>query len=364
MAIISHSPTKMDLNFDDPNLLVDDSTSALTKLPDWIADLQDTRIKALEVGSNLQENLKLHQLDTAKFAAPSIQFDDKGITINIYKDCDCPTYAVDAWESMIEMISKPIRYRQDGDSDYLWCDEGDVEREHHDGLEDTKKYVAAAKYLPKLLLNSRNISLETLEHKEIFNLFEKSYREQILLIEYYLLHNLQALTELKFKVPRKRQYKPGKISAKRFEFVQDLWMEALEELKASSRHSPLCLWLLIYDSPAQIWFAQEAMLIKEIWQEKIFPERTKSKRKFYESEKAFLLRMEDFKGVTITLANESGEANQNILSFYQAFELVTIQMIQERFCSSGYTAYLAARHEQATNLRYPSKYKQPQKGFG
>lgn len=276
-----------------------------------------------------------------------IDFEDPNILVSDSQPIPkSPDFAITAWNNWREVANKEIHCRS---SDrYLWCDWADPERQHNDGLEDTKKYVQAFRYLPNLLLRCGKISLkpDPYTRKKVFDLFVSSYRTRSLWLDYYLLHDLTALAELKFKPPRKREHTPGKVSAKRLELVKDVWVAA-EVYK-----NPVCQWILSYDSPAQVWFGLSALWLEKQWKEKVTPGATPTKGNWYEKRHDVVdLMSSSYRGIEVDFKGISNKEEVFTIRFKDAFAITQVSLIQSGYCSEGHSSYLEAHKTEINHVR-------------
>ena len=278
-------------------------------------------------------------------------FEDPNILIGdnqqiVKPEQKCPDFAITAWTNWNDVASKEIHCRSSDKN--LWCDWAAPERQHNDGLEDTKKYVQAFRYLPNLLLRCGKISLkpDPYTRKKVFDLFVSSYRTRSLWLDYYLLHDLTALAELKIKPPRKREHAPGKVTAKRLELVKDVWVAA------AVYNNPVCQWILNYDSPAQIWFGLSALWLEKQWNEKITPGATPTKNDWYEKRHDVIESMSSsYKDVEIDFKGISTNEEIFTIPFKDAFATTQVLLIQSGYCSEGYFSYLEAHKAEINHVR-------------
>ena len=270
---------------------------------------------------------------------------DDQIRYEIERRANCPDSAIKAWDAWSKVADQPIYYRRsDG---YIRCDWTTPDRQHNDGLEDAKKYVKAFRYLPNLLLRSSKISLKpnpdtcrsALDVRNAFDMLQTGRRKKALWLEYYVLHDLTALTELGFKFPRKRQYVPGKVTAALFDFVKEVWVAAKVD------NNPICQWLLSYDSPAQVWFGLSASWLEKEWNRIITPGATQRKSEWYEEKLLVLKALDNCRGIKINFSNKE------ILSFHEAFAITQIMLRQSGFISPGYYRYLDAHRGEINYVR-------------
>lgn len=322
----------MNLDFTDPNLLIDDFAfpESSTK--------HRTRLKSLKIPESLQKALLLQN---AEIVNASVQLEENSITTEVEK----------IFNTANQARTRLIRYQKVNGSDYLYCDGGNPHRPHSNGIKERQKYIKAAKHLLDLLKEKGVISISPNQQKR-FTKFRENYRTQCLWIEFYMLENLEVLTELGFKRPTNRQYRPGKISAKFYELVLDMWAEA----KTNGNH--LCEWILNFDSPAQIWFALEATLITDQWDN---PQ--KNGYQIYQSEKLILERLNHYQGKTVDLIYSKQE-EENVLTLTQAFEFTLLKLLESGIEPDNYQAYLKARTAQANRLRKGEPGKRSNSGFG
>ncbi len=307
----------MNLDFDDPNCLIDDSTPVPSKTLDWATALQGARIIDLEFGEDIQKVLKPPHFEAIKFSNSSIRDDENGIIIETYvrEYFSCPKEVREAFAQVNQVMQQCVRYKKIAGGDRLWWKE-EISNHNHHRHEEVGKYITAAKYLPDLLRENGDILVKPEQHKR-FAEFKRQYKTQALWIEYYLLENSLVLTELGVKPPTKRQYKPGKISAMLHELIQEVW--ALAKNKNS-----LCQWILSFDCPSQVWLVLEAIFIIRQWNR---GKPLKNGFQLYKSEQLILNRLREPKGIKATLLYSDNE-NENFLSLDEAFSFTLIQLLK------------------------------------
>ena len=375
-SYFNHSMNK---DFDDPKTLIDDFTPVALETLDWVTALQDKQIRVveLEFGEDIQKLLKPPHFEAIKFSNSSVRVDENGITFKTYgrEHFSCPEEARKAFASINQVRQQPIHYkkvngveslwckggnshrkngervRANSNVDHLWC-EGENSNRNRKDSKEVEKYITAAKYLPDLLRESGSILVKP-DQQERFAQFKKKYRIQALWIEYYLLDNEDVLTELGLKPPTERQYKPGKISAKLYELIQDMWAEA------KNNKNPLCQWILTYDCPSQVWLALEAILVLQQWNK----QPPKNGFQLYRAEQPILNRLREYEGIKTTLLY-SDKKDENFLFLDEAFSFTLIRLLESKVELAQYKAYLQARTGQANLVRKGKKGKRSNRGFG
>ncbi len=351
-SYFNHSMNK---DFDDPKTLIDDFTPVPLETLDWVTALQDKQIRVveLEFGEDIQKLLKPPHFEAIKFSNSSVRVDENGITFETYvrEHFSCPEEARKAFASINQVMQQPIHYKKVNGVDRLWCKGGNSNRNRKDSKE-VEKYITAANYLPDLLRESGSILVKP-DQQERFAQFKKKYRIQALWIEYYLLENLDVLTELGLKPPTERQYKPGKISAKLHGLIHDVWSEA------KNNKNPLCQWILAFDCPSQVWLALEAILVLQQWNK----QPPKNGFQLYRAEQPILNRLREYEGIKTTLLYSDKE-DENFLFLDEAFSFTLIRLLESKVELAQYKAYLQARTGQANLVRKGKKGKRSNRGFG
>lgn len=344
----------MNLDFDDLNCLIDDSTPVLPETLDWITALQGKEIRVLELEfrEDIQKLLKPPHFEAIQFSNSSIRVDEDGATLetSVREHFSCPMETREAFAAINQVRQRLIGYENvDGFERLRW----DKENSHRKRLDnqDGNKYIRAARYLPDLLRKNGEILVKS-EQLERFAQFKKKYRTQALWIEYYLLGSSDVLTELGLKPPTERQYKPGKISAKLHGLIQDMWSEA------ENNKNPLCQWILAFDCPSQVWLALEAILVLKQWNK----QPPKNGFELYQSEQLILNRLREYKGIKAYLLYSNNE-DENLLSLDEAFSITLIQLLESGVELAEYYDYLQARTGQANLLRKGEKGKRSNRGF-
>ncbi len=343
----------MNLDFDDPNCLIDDSTPVPSKTLDWTTALQGARIIDLKFGEDIQKVLKPPHFEAIKFSNSSIRDDENGIIIETYvrEDFSCPKEVREAFAQVNQLLQQFVRYKKVDGGDYLqWY--GKISNRNEYCHSEPGKYITAAKYLPDLLRENGDILVEP-EQRHRFAEFKKLYKTQVLWIEYYLLENSLVLTELGLKPPTKRQYKSGKISAMLHELIQEVW--ALAKNKNS-----LCQWILRFDCPSQVWLVLEAIFIIRQWNRE---NPLKNGFQLYKSEQLILNRLREPKGIKATLLYSDNE-NENFLSLDEAFSFTLIQLLESKVVLDQLEDYCQARTGQANWVRKGETGKRSNRGFG
>lgn len=278
------------------------------------------------------------------FEDPNILIGDGELIVK--SDPKCPDSAIAACNDWCEMADKEIHYRS---SDrHFPCDWAFPKRQYNDGPEDTKKYVKAFRYLPHLLLRCGRISLKAdpYNRKKLFDLFVSSYRTQSLWLDYYILHDRTALAELKFKTPRNREYTPGRVTAKRFALIEDVWAAAEVDT------NPVCQWILNYDSPAQVWFGLSASWLEKQWHEKTTPGATPTKRDWYKKRHGVLGSMSSsYKGIEIDFQGVPNKKETFTLNLKEAFAITQVLLFKEGHHSEAFYEYLDAGKTEINHIR-------------
>ncbi len=345
----------MNLDFDDPNCLIDDSTPVEPETLDWVTALQGQQISVekLEFSEDIQKLLKPAHFEAIKFSPSWIRVEENGATLETYvrEKVLCPKKAREAFAAINQVMQWSIRYENIDGVERLRCDQGNSHPKRLDSREPNK-YITAARYLPDLLLDNGSILVKP-EQQERFGEFKRKYKIQTQWIEYYLLENSSILTELGFKCPTESQYKPGKISARLHELIHGIWFEA------KNHKNPLCQWILSFDCPSQIWLAVETILVLRQWNKDKFP---KNRHQLYQSEQPILKRLREHKGIKATLLYSDNE-EENILSLDEAISFTLIRLLESGVELAQYKGYLKARTGQASHLRRGEKGKRSKQGF-
>lgn len=323
----------MDIDFTDPHLLIDDFA-----FPE-----SSSKHRARLQFKNPPEFLKKTLLlQNAKIINASlVQLEENSLTIEVFARERSPRQAREAFHFANKIKHHHIRYKKDGENDYLWCEWASPNRSHPDGKIERQKYLSFAKYLPSFLQKSGEIVVNSCNEKKFAN-FKKNYRIQNLWIEYYLLGETEALAELGFNHPKQNQYRPGKMAAKLHNLIQDIWLEA------KAKRNPLCEWILSYDSPDLVWFISETLAICKKWNS-----ISKNGYQFYETEKPIIERLKHYKGKGVSLIYS--EEAENFLALDQALDFTILRLLEMGKEPSHYQEYLQARIGQANNARKKTK---------
>jgi hypothetical protein len=330
----------MNFDFNDPNLLIDDFLALES------SDKSQPRLKKLEVPKCIQYYLFL-ETGATEFQNTAIQLEENSIiSIKAFVLERCPKQAREAFLKANEMKSRSIRYKKNGENDYLYCDWASPNRNHPKGTIERQKYLNSAKYLPALLREYGELVVEFRKEKRFAN-FKKNYRIQNLWIEYYLLGATEVLTELGFKRPRQNQYKPGKMAAKLHNLIQDIWFEA------KVNRNPLCKWILNYDSPDLVWFILEIFAICKQWNS--IP---KNGHQLYKTEESTINRLKYYEGKSVSLIYS--EENENFMNLDQAVDFTVLRLLEMGKELSHHKEYLQARTGQSNDALKKPKSK---KGF-
>jgi hypothetical protein len=332
----------MNFNFDDPNCLIGDFTPVPSEILDGVTALQSqrTRVLKLELGEGILKHLRASHLPTIQVLNSSIRLDENGITLELYdrEYFSCPKEVKEAFAAINQVMWRPIHYKKDNGTDYLWCNGGNSHGNCPDSQE-APKYITAAKYLPDLLRKKGQLLVDSAQQVR-FTQFKRKYRTQALWIEYYLLESSDILTELGVKPPTERQYKPGKISAKLHGLIHDVWSEA------TNNKNPLCKWILAFDCPSQVWLALEAILVLQQW-DKGPP---KNGFQLYQAEQHILKRLREYTGIKATSLYSDNE-DENVLFLDEAFSFTLIRLLESGVELPQYRDYLGARIGQANLVR-------------
>lgn len=283
-----------------------------------------------------------------------MRVDENGATLETYvrQQFFCPKEAREAFAAINQVRQRLICYENVNGLERLRWDKGNPHRKPVDNL-NSDQYIKAARYLPDLLVENGEILVKP-EQQHRFAEFKRKYKIQTQWIEYYLLGNSDILTELGFKHPTERQYKPGKISARLHGLIQDMWVVA------KNKKNPLCQWILSFDCPSQVWLALETLLVLRQWNRDEFP---KNKYQLYQSEQLILKQLREYKGIKASLLY-SANKDENLLCLDQAFSFTLIRLLQSGVELTHYKLYLNARTGQANHLRKGETGKCSSRGFG
>lgn len=320
----------MNLDFTDPNLLIDDSA-----FPE-LSDEHHTKLKALQLPKHLQNYLFV-QTGGTEIQKASIQLEGNSITLKAFVLEQYPEQAREAFLLANNIKHHRIRYKKDGENDCLYCDWASPNRIHPDGKIERQRYLSSAKYLPSLLQKYGEIVVRSSKEKRFAN-FKKNYRIQNLWIEYYLLGETEALVELGFNHPRQNQYRPGKMAAKRHNLIQDIWVQA------KVYKNPICKWILSYDSPDIVWFIWEIIDICKQWNR--IP---KNRYQFYKSDQKRINRLKHHEGKGVSLIYS--EESENFMSLDQALDFTILRLLQIGKEPYHHQEYLQACTGQANYAR-------------
>ncbi len=343
----------MNLDFDNPNCLIDDFTPVPSKTLDGATALQGARIIDLKFGEEIQRVLKPPHFEAIKFFNSSIQDDENGIIIETYvrENLSYPKEAREAFAQVNQFLQPLVRYKKVNRNDYLqW--EGKISNRNHHHDKELKKYITAAKYLPDLLQENDNILVEA-EQRHRFAEFRRLYKSQVLWIEYYLLENSLVLAELGVKPPTKRQYKPGKISAMLHGLIQEVW--ALAKNK-----NPLCQWILNFECPSQVWLVLEAIFIIRQWNQE---KPLKNGLQLYNSKQLILKLLRELKKIKVNFCYSDNE-NENFLSLDEAFSFTVIKLLKSDIVLDQLEDYDQAIRGESNWARKGETGKRSNRGFG
>ncbi|MBD2001702.1 MULTISPECIES: hypothetical protein [Cyanophyceae] len=368
----------MKKDFNDPKTLIDDCTPVPEETLDWVTALQGKQItvRELEFGEDIHKLLKPPHFDAIQFLNSRMRVEENRITIetSVREHFSCPESARKAFASINQLRDLAIRYRKVNGVDRLWCKRGNSDSKNSDRASANKNvdrvgckeknsngnpkdreeenYITAAKYLPDLLRKNGDILVKP-DQQERFAKFKKAYRTQALWIEYYLLESSGIVTDSGFKPPTERQYRPGKISAKLHELIQDMWAEA------KINQNSLCKWILAFDCPSQAWLTLEAILLLNQWNE----QPPKNGLQLYQAEQATLKQLREPEGIKASLRYSDNE-DENFLFLDEAFSVTLIQLLKSRVGLAQCQDYLKVRTAQANGARKGEKGKRSNKGFG
>jgi len=123
----------MDLDFNDPNCLIDDSTPVPSKTLDWATALQGAQVSALKFGEDIQKVLKAPHFEAIKFSNSSIRVDENEIIIETYvrEDFSFPQEAREAFTQINQMSQQFVSYKKIDGGDHLQWDGKISNRNHH-----------------------------------------------------------------------------------------------------------------------------------------------------------------------------------------------------------------------------------------
>ncbi|MBD1933710.1 MULTISPECIES: hypothetical protein [Cyanophyceae] len=333
-------------------------------------------VRELKFGEGFQKLVKPPHFDAIQFLNSMMGVDENTITMeaSVGEHFSCPESARKAFASINQLRHLTIDYKKVNGVDHLWCKRENSDSNNSDRASANKNvdrvgckeknsngnskdreeenYITAAKYLPGLLRENGDILVKS-DQQEIFAQFKKAYRTQALWIEHYRLGSSDILTESGFKPPTERQYRPGKISAKLHELIQDMWAEA------QINQNSLCKWILAFDCPSQAWLTLEAILLLNQWDE----HTPKNGFQLYQAEQATLKRLREPEGIKVSLLYSDNE-KENFLFLKDAFFVTLIQLLKSGVELAEYQAYLNAKTGEANAARKGEKGKRSNKGFG
>lgn len=275
-----------------------------------------------------------NELDCSQWL--ELAFDDtSAIVTSIDPRVFVPESSLDAIENAFPYLNKTISNRSDG----FYCKWKDPNKKHISGTDEVRRYIEGYKYVYSSLLSLGFLPdyyLST-EKQKIYDLLADNRRYSGKWLEYYLLNNLEVLLELG-KKPRKRQHVPGKIGARLYEMIQDLWASAIVDKNPHSQ------WMLAYDSPAQIWFIKGVYHSLWEWKRAITPGATPSSSSFCESERVVVQQLKNSSTPLLPREKE--------LTLPEALDYTTMLLRQKNSKINGrFDTYLNARTAQANSLR-------------
>lgn len=227
---------------------------------------------------------------------------------------------------------------------------------------ELKRYLKAYRFILNLLLCSGEIEIfDQLSKAEIaFDILNTSIGQSSIWLEYYLLNDTTLLEKLNLDPPEDTEYKPGKVEAKQYMYICELFREAQNSEKMLSKKRYLCNWLLTYSSPAQIWFGLQVHHMKGEWIKKNTPGAVESKDTAFKNEQETLetieeklLSSEEEKSEKTCLKLIKDE-NAEDLTFDLAFEFTMI-IFQELYESDSYPEFIEARRAKNNYTRKGGK---------
>ena len=229
-----------------------------------------------------------------------ISISDNEMTLDIDHRYFVPQDVLSTWNEWEKVKNNTFSlYPTEDGFEAIYFDDSDPIQENNfvNNLSDTshchwdtelKRYLKAYRFILNLLLRSGEIEIFNKPSKvEIaFDILNASIGQTSIWLEYYLLDNEEQLEKLNLTPPKKREYKPGKVAAKQYEYIKELSEKPTEKPIKSQKEllekRYLCNWLLTYSSPAQIWFGLQVHHIKEAWVKKTTPGAIKDKDTSYE----------------------------------------------------------------------------------
>ena len=347
----------MTLNFEDDNCLIDDSTPVPEKISNQV-QANSTKILELNFGKDIEDRVKPPHFDHIKCLIQSFRFEGNQpfFEILVVEDFRCPNEVKKNFAQINLLRCLPIHCKKVNSVGLLKCDREKPNRNHHGQKDEREKYLKAAPYLPDLLRRETGeIVVVEPEQEERFANFKKKYKFQVRWIEYYLLENKEVLIELgERKEPNANEYRPGKISAMLHSVIEDIWGLAQEE-----KH-PLCQWILSFDSPSQVWFILEAILIIKEWKTPLKSVFWLYKSERYHFKQFKQLTREDYKKITERLLEFYNEKKTLFLD--QALTLTLNQLRASGVKVAHYEDFLNARRGQIYQLRQHKKRKRLKRG--
>ena len=227
---------------------------------------------------------------------------------------------------------------------------------------ELKRCIKAYRFILNLLLCSGEIEIfdKPSEVEIAFDILNASIRQSSIWLKYYLLNDTTLLEKLNIDPPGDTQYKPGKVEAKQYMYICELFREAQNSEKMPSKKRYLCNWLLTYSSPAQIWFGLQVHHMKGEWIKKNTPGAVESKDTAFKNEKKTLETIEEKllsseeKKLEQTCLELIKDENAEDLTLDRAFEFTTIKF-QELYESDSYPEFIEARRAKNNYTRKGGK---------
>ncbi len=262
-----------------------------------------------------------------------------------------PSEVFKTWNDLLKVTNKKIVYYEKNNQYSLWCESDKKAVANKEVSDDLSRYILAHQYILALLLIDEEISIDSPEEKKAFNIINNSIFIRNIWLRYYLLQDSAILDKFGLKPPKARQYQPGKVEFKHYEYIKELW------LYARNNPNSLCQWMLAFESPAQIWLGLEVFNYYTEWERTLTPKAIKGKEKAYKEEKEVLdIMSNSYDNNEIkssldpsdNLADSPGEKKYYI-NFQEAL-FVTFSLFEKIYGSEGHLEIVKAR-QQANNYR-------------
>lgn len=300
------------------------------------------------------------QIDNKVFAVQEILYSNDKIILTLDSNVAIPEDVLILWNDWQDIREDTIGlYKTNYDEEVLECNLNDIKRNNLNKnvnsnshfAKEIENHVNAYNFILNLLLFSKEISINSSKEKLAIDILKNALFRRSIWLRYYLLGDQDILHNFGFKIPQNREYKPGKVEAKQYDYIEELFEHARDSQQDSnlSHKGFLCNWLLTYSSPAQIWFGLQVNHWKKEWRKKTISEAIKSKDRIFQEEKEVLDKLkilpeEDEKLLYLYESNED-------LSFEEAFIFTQVRFEQQYGPSTSYFDFIKARQEKNYYIR-------------